>query len=129
VIGGFLPPGVKEADLARTKVTYRPKGKPATDAQLVAVVDASGVSGRDAAVAGLLARRAHGTAAQGEVMHGLATLDPRATSSVQYAPNGIDKARRVAGLLGIRDLRPLEDGVPTSGAAIVVVVGRDFRAR
>ena len=125
VISGFLPAGVTPREVG--KVTYRPKGKPATDAQIVAVVDASGASGRDAAVADLLARRARGTAAEGEVLHGLATLDPREASSVQYAPNGLDKARRVAGLLGIRDLRPLEDGVPTSGAAVVVVVGRDFR--
>ena len=125
VIGGFLPVGVKIGEVG--KVTYRRAGGPATDAQAVAVVDASGVSGRDAAVAALLAQRARGTAAEGEVLHGIATLDPRATSSVQYAPNGIDKARRVAGLLGIRDVRPLEDGVPTSGAAVVVVVGRDLR--
>jgi hypothetical protein len=125
VVSGFLPVGVKPGQVG--KVTFRPKGKPATDAQLVAVVDASGAPGRDVAIAGLLARRARGTAAEGEVLHGLATLDPRATSSVQYAPSGIDKARRVAGLLGIKDVRPLKNGVPTSGAAVVVVVGRDLR--
>jgi hypothetical protein len=42
----------------------------------------------------------------------------------EYAPAGIDKARRVAGLLGIRDLRPLDAGIPTAKAAVVVIVGR-----
>jgi LytR cell envelope-related transcriptional attenuator len=127
VVGGFLPPGVTLRDTARVKVTYRPTGKPGADAQAVAVIDASGVAGRDKAVADRLAQLARGTSVEGEVLHGIATLDPRAKSAVEFAPNGVDKARKVAGMLGIRSLRPLEQGVPTSGAAIVVIVGRDFR--
>jgi hypothetical protein len=125
VIGGFLPAGVKPTQVG--KVTYRPAGREGADGQIVTVVNASGVSERDAAVADLLDRRARGSAAEGEILHGVATLDPRAASSVQYAPNGLAKARRVAQLLGIRDVRPLQSGVPTSRAAVVVVVGRDFR--
>ena len=125
VIGGFLPAGVKSTEVG--KVTYRPAGKQAADAQIVTVVNASGVSRRDAAVAARLAQLAKGTAAEGEVLHGVATLPARERSAVEYAPAGLDKARRVAGLLGIRNLRPLERGVPTAKAAVVVVVGRDLR--
>lgn len=124
VIGGFLPAGVKATEVG--KVTYRPIGEQAADAQIVTVVNASGVNGRDAAVADRLGRLAKGTAAEGEILHGVATLPARTSSSVEYAPSGLDKARRVAGLLGIRDLRPLERGVPTAKAAVVVVVGRDL---
>jgi hypothetical protein len=123
VISGFLPAGVKLGEVG--KPTYRPAGTQAADAQIVTVVNASGVSGRDGAIADRLAQGAKGTAAEGEVLHGVATLPTRPTSSVEYAPSGIDKARRVAGLLGIRDLRPLERGVPTAKAAVVVIVGRD----
>jgi hypothetical protein len=102
-------------------------GKPAGDAQTVAVLDASGIAGRDKAVADRLAQIARGTAAEGEVLHGIATLDPRDKSVVEFAPNGAGKARKVAGMLGIRALRPLEKGIPSSGAAIVVIVGRDYK--
>jgi hypothetical protein len=125
VIGGFLPAGVKATEVG--KVTYRPAGNQAADAQIVTVVNASGVSRRDAFVAARLARLAKGTAAEGEVLHGVATLPVRERSAVEFAPAGLDKARRVAGLLGIRELRPLERGVPTAKAAVVVVVGRDLR--
>jgi LytR cell envelope-related transcriptional attenuator len=125
VIGGFLPAGVKPTEVG--KVTYRPIGKQPADGQIVTVVNASGVSGRDAAVAARLVQLAKGTAAEGEVLHGVATLPVREKSAVEYAPAGLDKARRVAGLLGIRDLRPLEPGVPTAKAAVVVIVGRDLR--
>jgi hypothetical protein len=125
VIGGFLPAGVKPTQVG--KVTYRPAGTQAADAQVVTIVNASGVTGRDAAVADRLARVAKGTAAEGEVLHGVAMIPAREKSAVEYAPSGLDKARRVAGLLGIRDLRPLERGVPTAKAAVVVVVGRDLR--
>ncbi len=43
VIGGFLPAGVKPTEVG--KVTYRPTGRQAADAQIVTVVNASGVSG------------------------------------------------------------------------------------
>src|SRR5262249_37702390 len=94
VIGGFLPPRAKLAEGGQP--TYRPAGRQAADAQIVTVVNASGVTGRDSAVADRLAQLARGTAAEGEVLHGVATLPVRATSSVEYAPSGIDKARRVA---------------------------------
>ena len=126
VIGGFLPAGVKLTEVG--KATYRPVGKQAADGQIVTVLDASGVSGRDEAVADQLALVAKGTAAEGEVLHGIATLPARRNSVVEYAPAGMDKARRVAGLLGIRDVRPLEAGIPTAKAAVVVIVGRDFRS-
>jgi hypothetical protein len=124
VIGGFLPAGVKATEVG--KVTYRPAGEQAADAQIVTVVNASGVTGRDAAIADRLGQLAKGTAAEGEILHGVATLPQRNSSAVEYAPAGIDKARRVAGLLGIQDVRPLESQVPTAKAAVVVIVGRDL---
>jgi hypothetical protein len=127
VVAGFLPPGVTQRETTRLKVTYRRNKTPTADRQTVTVVNASGIAQRDKAVADRLASLARGTAAEGEVQHGIATLPTRAKSVVEFAPNGVDKARRVAGMLGIRTMRPLEQGVPTGGAAVVVIAGSDYR--
>ena len=124
VIGGFLPAGVK---LGRGRQGHLPAGRQAGGrrADRRRWSNASGVSGRDAAVAAQLARARRAPPPRARYCTG-SRLSRRASSSVEYARSGIDKARRVAGLLGIRDLRPLEQGVPTGKAAVVVIVGRDL---